>query len=167
MYFFPSKLYFKLLSAFLLTFVLFSVNQAVYSQKKKPAPRQTVQNRTVDKPENITKTKTAARKLTPAELRKQAEEKNKAEAEAAKRRADQQTALEAKRRREQAIRAAQDRKLAFENSLRIETITNIARDDAANEDLEIRRAAINALGNRAGTIVVMEAQTGKILTIVN
>ena len=30
-----------------------------------------------------------------------------------------------------------------------------------------RAAAINALGNKAGTVVVMEAQTGKVLTIVN
>ena len=31
----------------------------------------------------------------------------------------------------------------------------------------MRRAAVSALGSHAGTIVVMEAQTGKVLTIVN
>jgi penicillin-binding protein 2 len=35
------------------------------------------------------------------------------------------------------------------------------------EDLQVRAAAVNALGNKAGTVVVMEAQTGKVLTIVN
>lgn len=52
-------------------------------------------------------------------------------------------------------------------SLRAETIENIAKDNTEGEDLQIRSAAINALGSRAGTVVVMEAQTGKVLTIVN
>lgn len=52
-------------------------------------------------------------------------------------------------------------------SLRAETIENIANDNTEGEDLQIRSAAINALGSRAGTVVVMEAQTGKVLTIVN
>ena len=32
---------------------------------------------------------------------------------------------------------------------------------------KIRQAAVNALGSHAGSVVVMEAQTGKVLTIVN
>ena len=40
-------------------------------------------------------------------------------------------------------------------------------DDPTGEDLQIRAAAVDALGNHAGTVVVMEAQTGKIVTIVN
>lgn len=59
------------------------------------------------------------------------------------------------------------RKRSFEKGLRAETIENIANDDITGEDLEARRAAIDALGNRAGTVVVMEPQTGKVLTIVN
>lgn len=59
------------------------------------------------------------------------------------------------------------RKRSFEKGLRAETIENIANDDITGEDLEARKAAINALGNRAGTVVVMEPQTGKVLTIVN
>lgn len=78
-----------------------------------------------------------------------------------------QAAIEEQRRREQAAREARERRLAFERSFRNETIENITSDSTEGEDLEIRRAAINALGSRAGAVVVMEAQTGKVLTIVN
>lgn len=91
-------------------------------------------------------------------------------ADAEKRRADEarrQAALAEQRRREQAAREARARALAFERGLRTETVENIAKDNTDGEDLEIRRAAINALGSKAGTVVVMEAQTGKVLTIVN
>ncbi len=54
-----------------------------------------------------------------------------------------------------------------DNTFRTETVRNIAQDNFDGEDLQIRRAAVNALGNRAGTVVVMEVKTGKILTIVN
>ncbi|NNE98219.1 MAG: hypothetical protein HKN25_04280 [Pyrinomonadaceae bacterium] len=51
--------------------------------------------------------------------------------------------------------------------LKEETTRNISNDDFEGEDLGIRRAAVEALGNRAGTVVVMNAQTGRIYTIVN
>lgn len=76
-------------------------------------------------------------------------------------------AIAEQRRREQARREAIARKLAFERGLRTETVANISADNIAGEDLNIRRAAVEALGDRAGSVVVMEAQTGKILTIVN
>lgn len=78
-----------------------------------------------------------------------------------------QAALAEQRRREQAAAEARARKLAFERGLRSETIANISKDRTEGEDLRIRRAAIAALGDHAGSIVVMEAQTGKVLTIVN
>ena len=43
----------------------------------------------------------------------------------------------------------------------------IAKDDTAGEDLEIRRIAVSALGNHAGTVVVMNPQTGQVYSIVN
>ncbi|HXH68915.1 MAG TPA: penicillin-binding transpeptidase domain-containing protein [Pyrinomonadaceae bacterium] len=116
----------------------------------------------------------ATAKTRQADLKKQAEERRLAEirqAEAARRReieaARRQAALEEKHRREQAAREARARRIAFERGLRTETIANIAADNTEGEDLEVRRAAISALGNRAGMIVVMEAQTGKILSVVN
>lgn len=54
-----------------------------------------------------------------------------------------------------------------DNIFRAQTIRNITDDNFEGEDLQIRRAAVNALGSRAGTVVVMEVKTGKILTIVN
>ncbi|CAN5778492.1 hypothetical protein BH20ACI4_BH20ACI4_04670 [soil metagenome] len=78
-----------------------------------------------------------------------------------------QAVLEEKRRREAARQAVIARQAAFERGLRVDTIEKIEVDDTTGEDLRIRQAAVNALGNRAGTVVVMEAQTGKIVTIVN
>lgn len=41
------------------------------------------------------------------------------------------------------------------------------RDNADGEDPAVRRAAVAALGNLNGSVVVTDAQTGRILTIVN
>lgn len=110
-------------------------------------------------------------KPTKAELAKQAEQRRiEAERQAAARKAEEarrQAALAEKRRREQAAREARERQLAFERGLKTETQQNIANDDTEGEDLEVRKAAVNALGNHAGTVVVMEPQTGKVLSIVN
>ena len=54
-----------------------------------------------------------------------------------------------------------------DSALKKATQTNIANDDLRGEDLTIRQAAIKALGNRAGTVVVMNAQNGRIYSIVN
>jgi membrane peptidoglycan carboxypeptidase len=95
-------------------------------------------------------------------------DKRAAEAKRRKEEAERRAAAEAeRRRREEARRAAIARQLAFEHGLRTETVANIAKDKLDGEDMRIRQAAINALGNRAGSVVVMEAQTGKVLTIVN
>lgn len=212
MYFFSSKLYFRVLSAILLSCFFVSFNQTIYSQKTKPkqekkpvsttakTPAAKTQKETASKsPAKKTSSnsvkdsakskkstaksstanskksqspsknsKTPVKKESRAETRKRlADEKKKADAEAIKKRESQKAALEEKRRREQAFRAAQAKKLAFENSLREETAANIAKDDISGEDMEVRRAALDALGNRAGTVLVMEAQTGKVLSIVN
>lgn len=96
-----------------------------------------------------------------AEARKEAAERKRAEE------VRRQAILAEQRRREQAAREARARAIAFERGLRTETVQNIAKDNTEGEDLQIRSAAVNALGSRAGTVVVMEAQTGKVLTIVN
>ncbi len=77
-------------------------------------------------------------------------------------------ALEAARRRAEAARqAAIARQRAIEKAMRDEVQTLIARDDVTGEDLEVRRATINALGNHIGTAVVMDPMTGRIYSIVN
>lgn len=112
------------------------------------------------KDKNSKKAREEAARLAEA---RRVEEARRRAAEEARR----QAILAEKRRREQAAREARERALAFERGLRTTTVENISNDNTEGEDLQIRRAAINALGNRAGTVVVMEAQTGKILTIVN
>ncbi len=105
--------------------------------------------------------KTDAKSKKATESKKAAAERKRIEAE---RRA---AALAEARRREQARREAIARRIAFERGLRTETVENIAKDQTEGEDLAIRQVAINALGSRAGSVVVMEAQTGKVLTVVN
>ena len=73
----------------------------------------------------------------------------------------------ARRRAEAARRAAIARRLAMEKAMRDEVQAMIARDDITGEDLEVRRAAVNALGNHIGTAVVMDPMTGRVYSIVN
>lgn len=95
-------------------------------------------------------------------------EQRKADAERRRKEAERRAAIEAeRRRREQARREAIARAIAFERGLRTETVANIAKDNTEGEDLNIRSAAVTALGEHAGSVVVMEAQTGKVVTIVN
>jgi len=75
--------------------------------------------------------------------------------------------LAARRRAEAARRAAIARQRAFEKAMRDEVQTFISRDDTTGEDPEVRRAAVNALGYHAGTVVVMDPISGKVYSIVN
>ena len=102
--------------------------------------------------------------------RRAEEERRRVNEEALRRAAQEErrrAVLAEQQRRAQAAREAQLRRIAFERGLRTETIENISKDNIEGEDLEVRAAAVNALGNHAGTILVMEAQTGKVLSIVN
>jgi len=74
---------------------------------------------------------------------------------------------EARRRAEAARQAAIARQRAIDEGLRNEVQANIAKDNTLGEDLEVRSAAIAALGNHAGTVVVMDPKTGRVYTVVN
>jgi cell division protein FtsI/penicillin-binding protein 2 len=76
-------------------------------------------------------------------------------------------AIEAERRRRAAIALAEARRRAFDQGLRNETQANILRDETTGEDLEIRRIAVAALGNKAGSVVVMDPKSGRVYTVVN
>jgi penicillin-binding protein 2 len=56
---------------------------------------------------------------------------------------------------------------ARDSALRNITADNILKDDPAGEDREIRAAAMKALQGRSGTVVVMDPNTGRVLTVVN
>jgi cell division protein FtsI/penicillin-binding protein 2 len=51
--------------------------------------------------------------------------------------------------------------------MRNEVQAMIERDNTTGEDMQVRRAAIGALGNHAGTVVVMDPMTGRVYSIVN
>ncbi|HYY42974.1 MAG TPA: penicillin-binding transpeptidase domain-containing protein, partial [Pyrinomonadaceae bacterium] len=76
-------------------------------------------------------------------------------------------AAEARRRAELARLAAIARARAIEQAMRDEVAANIAKDDTTGEDLEVRRAAVNALGNHIASVVVMDPKTGRVYSIVN
>ena len=75
------------------------------------------------------------------------------------------------RRQARLAAAARQRAIArqrtIDAALRGEVQTMINKDSTAGEDAEVRRAAINALGNHAGTVVVMDPKTGHVYSIVN
>jgi membrane peptidoglycan carboxypeptidase len=75
--------------------------------------------------------------------------------------------LEARRRAEAARRAAIARQMAIDKAMRDEVQAFIAKDDLSGEDPEVRRVAVNALGNHAGTVVVMDPMTGRVYSMVN
>lgn len=74
---------------------------------------------------------------------------------------------EARRRAEAMRQAAAARQRAAEEAMRDSVQSMIAKDEIAGEDPEIRRIAVNALGNHAGTVVVMDPKSGRIYSIVN
>src|SRR2546423_8788935 len=81
--------------------------------------------------------------------------------------------LEAERRRREAAERARQialaiaRQRAADQALRDEAAANIQRDATTGEDMEVRRAALSALGDHAGTVVVMNPKTGQVYTVVN
>ncbi len=155
------------------------------SAKEERAEKEKLKKAAQVKSDKESKSKQAdAKKSDKNKAEKNRDDKNKAEdkkraaeearrraVEDAERRADNEerrrAILAEQQRRAQLAREAQARRIAFERGLRSETVENIAHDNIEGEDLEVRAAAVNALGNHAGTILVMEAQTGKVLSIVN
>lgn len=159
MSFCAEKLSFKL-AAFFIFACLISFSTDSEAQTRKNSDRQ------IDKKTSSNKA-AAQTKLSKAELDRQAQiaEKLAAQQEAAEER--RQGILQERQRGVQAAREAQARQANFERGLKNETLENIARDNTDGEDLEVRRAAVAALAGHAGTIVVLEPQTGKVLSIVN
>ncbi len=74
---------------------------------------------------------------------------------------------EARRRAEAARLAAIARQRAIDQAMRNEVQSFIAKDDTAGDDPEVRRVAVKALGNHAGTVVVMDPLTGRVYSVVN
>jgi penicillin-binding protein 2 len=118
--------------------------------------------------------RSSARELKAAKKERETDKRGRAlsrrEQRAEARRAAEQRRreiAEARRRAELARQAAIARQRAIEQAMRDEAMNNIAKDDTTGEDLEVRRAAVAALGNHAGTVVVMDPKTGRVYSIVN
>jgi cell division protein FtsI/penicillin-binding protein 2 len=73
----------------------------------------------------------------------------------------------ARRRAAAARRAAIARQKALDNAMRGRVRAMISKDDLSGEDARVRRIAVDALGNHAGTVVVMNPKTGVVYSIVN
>ncbi len=111
------------------------------------------------------KDKTSNKKMTARERRAEANRRAaERRAEIARREAERREAI---RRAEIARLARLAAIRAIDQGLRNETQANITRDDTTGEDMEVRRAAVSALGNHAGSIVVMNPQTGRVYAAVN
>jgi cell division protein FtsI/penicillin-binding protein 2 len=76
-----------------------------------------------------------------------------------------------KRKAQPAAKAKPQAPAPGPRSLRVKTaVTHFdptAGDNVDGDDLEVRRAAVDALGPYNGTVVVVDPQTGRILTMVN
>ena len=177
----PEKCLSKFYSAFFLILISLSINLSAQT-KKTSANTKKNQTESKNSTRQVELKRARNSKAKPADLKQQSEDKKRVDSrrneenkrraiEEAKQRAAQearrQAALAEARRRAQLAREAQARRIAFERGLRTETVANIGNDNPEGEDLDVRRAAVNALGNHAGTIVVLEPQTGKVLSIVN
>jgi membrane peptidoglycan carboxypeptidase len=103
-----------------------------------------------------------------AKLRRRGLSKRQIAAEMRRYRGSSRRALEEARRRAEAARqAAIARQRAIDEGMRNEVEANIAKDSTVGEDPEVRRAAVEALGHHAGTVVVMDPKTGRVYTVVN
>lgn len=138
------------------------------SRKDKKTKKETVADKRNAKKKEDAKSRSTAKTDKKADKKKNSAESKRAETERRRKEAERRAAaLAEQRRREQARREAIARQQAFIRGLRTETVDNIAKDRTDGEDLAIRNVALNALGDQAGSVVVMEAQTGKVLTVVN
>ena len=103
-----------------------------------------------------------------AKLRRRGLSKRQIAAEMRRYRGSSRRALEEARRRAEAARqAAIARQRAIDEGMRNEVEASIAKDSTVGEDPEVRRAAVEALGHHAGTVVVMDPKTGRVYTVVN
>ncbi|MEQ1646129.1 MAG: penicillin-binding transpeptidase domain-containing protein, partial [Pyrinomonadaceae bacterium] len=146
-----------------------TATQAKDAKKDRDKAKQTAKS-SKDKKRNEKQTASKSKKDEPKSKtdKKSKAERNREAAERRRKEAERRAAIFAEqRRREQARREAIARAAAFQRGLRTETVANISKDVTEGEDLNIRSAAVTALGDRAGSVVVMEAQTGKVLTVVN
>jgi cell division protein FtsI/penicillin-binding protein 2 len=151
------------LSALILGIHPFSVDAKSRSKSSSQKSKKSATKRTTTKASKSSSAKSSRSKTSKRSASKRTSKKGptKREREAARRAA--RAAAEARRR--EAARLAAIRR--FDEQLRTSAAKNITKDVTTNEDPYVRRAALDALGNRAGTVLVMDPNNGRVLSIVN
>ncbi|HKO61710.1 MAG TPA: penicillin-binding transpeptidase domain-containing protein [Pyrinomonadaceae bacterium] len=144
--------------------------KATRNEKKNSASQKasaTERDRNSKKKKAETARSTSAKDVAPIRNGKAAKREANARDLARRQRAAELRREEKRRRAEAARLAAIARQRAEDEALRERVQKLIAKDDLTGEDPEIRRIAVNALGNRAGTVIVMNPQSGRVYSIVN
>ena len=147
-----------LLSALIFGIHPFDVDAKSRSKASTQKSKKSASKRSTAKSSKASKSKSSR---TAKSSRASSKRVSKREREAARRAA--RAAAEARRR--EAARLAAIRR--FDDGLRTTAAQNITKDITTNEDPFVRRAALNALGSRAGTVLVMDPNNGRVLSIVN
>jgi membrane peptidoglycan carboxypeptidase len=162
-----------LLLALLSTFLIISSSEVAYAKRQRRATKAKTKSksgRTQSARASARQTKRAARsqpQLSKQQLRTLLARQRRGKLTASERRL-LATYRSSSRRRANAIRLARLRAVrAHDAALRNIAANNILGDDATGEDREVRRAAVEALGGRSGTVVVVDPHTGRVYTIVN
>jgi membrane peptidoglycan carboxypeptidase len=131
-----------------------SKNDARQSKKERAASKRSQREERAEKNARGKDSRKMSRRALIAEARREAERRRREAAERAR-----QAAI--------ARAAAIARQRAADQALRDEAAANILKDETTGEDLEVRRVAVEALGDRAGTVVVMDPKNGRVYTVVN
>lgn len=163
----------KIAPAFLSLLLLVSIQNSVIAAKRTSDQPNPNKERSDDrskpsrnKPKSAAETRTKKTEPLNAKSNKLAKS-NKADIARLKReRATELRRAEAKRIEEER-RAAVAREKARDEELRERVQNMIAKDDLSGEDLQVREAVLTALGKHAGTVVVMNPQTGRVYSMVN
>ncbi len=96
-----------------------------------------------------------------------AENRSPKSSRAARLRLEQQRLAEKRRAEAERLTYVRAVQRTRDEELRSKVQSMIANDDLSGEDPEVRRVAVAALGNHAGTVVVMNPQTGRVYSMVN
>jgi membrane peptidoglycan carboxypeptidase len=146
-----------------------SVREKSAARSSSDARRRVEDPRRLDSQRNLAKNKNARESQAKGRASANSLAKNNSTLQKRQRAAElaEQRRAEEKRRSEIARQAAIARQRASEEALRDRVSSMIANDDTSGEDAEVRRVAVNALGNHAGTVVVMDPRTGRVYSIVN